>query len=393
MAAPQHAHPTSVQTEPPIILYANNAYKIVCYFTIWAWYRQSHGKYVPEDIEANLCTHIIYGFAVLDSNSLTIKTDDSWTDIDNRLRVMLAIGGWKDSMGSKYARLVLNPQSRVRFVASVLSFLEKHGFEGLDLAWEFPMCWQVDCDKGNPAEKEGFVALVKELSQAFKAKGLILSAAVSPSKMVIDAGYNVSELSPHFDWMAVMTYDFHGHWVMRTGQASPLFHKVGDDANLNLNGNFSIYYWLERGIPREKLIMGMPMYGQTFTLADQNRRSLNDKTVGPGKAGTFTRANGFLAYYEICEKVGNGDWEVVRDKEGIFGSYAYSGNQWISYDDVTTIRRKAQFIKSMQLGGGMVWDLDLDDFRGLCGCGKHQLLRTLNQELLGISGQKDKNCT
>ncbi|XP_039482039.1 probable chitinase 10 isoform X2 [Drosophila santomea] len=394
--------PTRAITEHSI---TNNAYKVVCYFTNWAWYRPSHGKYVPEDIDANFCTHIIYGFAVLDSNSLTIKTDDSWTDIDNRfyervvkykqrgLRVMLAIGGWNDSMGSKYARLVLDPQSRRRFVVSVLSFLEQYGFEGLDLAWEFPVCWQVDCDKGNPAEKEGFVALVKELSQAFKEKGLILSAAVSPSKMVIDTGYNVSELSPHFDWVAVMTYDFHGHWVMRTGQASPLFHKMGDDAKLYLNGNFSIHYWLERGIPREKLIMGMPMYGQTFTLADQNRRSLNDKTVGPGKAGTFTRANGFLAFYEICEKVGNGDWEVVRDKEGIFGSYAYSGNQWISYDDVTTIRRKAQFIKNMQLGGGMIWALDLDDFRGLCGCGKHPLLRTLNQELLGISGQKAEDCT
>lgn len=39
---------------------------------------------MPEDIDANLCTHLIYGFAVLDSKSLTIKTHDSWTDIDNR---------------------------------------------------------------------------------------------------------------------------------------------------------------------------------------------------------------------------------------------------------------------------------------------------------------------
>ena len=58
-------------------------YKVVCYFTNWAWYRQGEGKFLPEDIDADLCTHIIYGFAVLDGTSLTIKSHDPWADIDN----------------------------------------------------------------------------------------------------------------------------------------------------------------------------------------------------------------------------------------------------------------------------------------------------------------------
>lgn len=58
-------------------------YKVVCYFTNWAWYRPGDGKYRPEDIDPNLCTHITYGFAVLDPNTLTIKPHDSWADIDN----------------------------------------------------------------------------------------------------------------------------------------------------------------------------------------------------------------------------------------------------------------------------------------------------------------------
>lgn len=61
----------------------DNTYKVVCYFTNWAWYRQGDGKYKPEDIDTDLCTHITYGFAVLDSNTLTIKPHDSWADIDN----------------------------------------------------------------------------------------------------------------------------------------------------------------------------------------------------------------------------------------------------------------------------------------------------------------------
>ena len=50
----------------------------MCYFTNWAWYRPGIGKYRPEDIDPTLCTHIIYGFAVLDSNKLTMKPHDSW---------------------------------------------------------------------------------------------------------------------------------------------------------------------------------------------------------------------------------------------------------------------------------------------------------------------------
>lgn len=55
----------------------------MCYFTNWAWYRNGQGKYLPEDINPNLCTHIVYGFAVLDYENLVIKAHDSWADFDN----------------------------------------------------------------------------------------------------------------------------------------------------------------------------------------------------------------------------------------------------------------------------------------------------------------------
>jgi chitinase len=66
------------------------------------------------------------------------------------------------------------------------------------------VCVQVDCTKGKPEEKLGFANFVKELHEAFKPEGYLLSAAVSPSKKVIDAGYDVPTLSKHFDWIAVV---------------------------------------------------------------------------------------------------------------------------------------------------------------------------------------------
>lgn len=45
--------------------------------------------------------------------------------------------------------------------------------------------------------------------------------------------------------------------------------------------------------------MGMPMYGQSFSLADNNKNGLNSATYGGGEAGEATRARGFLSYYEV----------------------------------------------------------------------------------------------
>lgn len=395
---PVSQRPTTVVVNDP------SGYKVVCYFTNWAWYRQGEGKYTPDDIDDTLCTHVVYGFAVLNRDTLTIKTHDSWADIDNRfyarvvelrakgIHVTLAIGGWNDSLGNKYSKLVLDPTARARFVKHVVEFIDKYNFEGLDLDWEYPVCWQVECDKGSPKEKQGFTELVKELATEFRPRGWLLSAAVSPSKKVIDAGYDVPTLAEYFDWIAVMTYDYHGQWDKQTGHVAPLYYVPGDTYDY-FNANFTLRYWIEQGAPAKKLVMGMPMYGQSFSLTDSTKTGLNQKAGGPGQAGQYTRAAGFLAYYEICQKVNTGGWTVVRDTDGRIGPYAYSGSQWVSYDDVADIRRKAQFVKELGLGGGMIWALDLDDFRGRCGCGKHPLLRTLNQELRGLAGQRASDCT
>lgn len=59
------------------------------------------------------------------------------------VKVSLALGGWNDSAGDKYSRLVNNPAARRRFIEHALQFIEKYGFDGLDLDWEYPVCWQV----------------------------------------------------------------------------------------------------------------------------------------------------------------------------------------------------------------------------------------------------------
>lgn len=59
------------------------------------------------------------------------------------VKVLIALGGWNDSLGDKYSRLVNNLEARARFITNSVQFIEKWGFDGLDLDWEYPKCWQV----------------------------------------------------------------------------------------------------------------------------------------------------------------------------------------------------------------------------------------------------------
>lgn len=291
----------------------------------------------------------------------------------------MAIGGWNDSAGDKYARLVKSSAARARFIKHVTEFIEKYNFDGLDLDWEYPVCWQVDCNKGSPDEKHGFSSLVQELSALFKQKGLLLSAAVSPNRKVIDAGYDVPNLSHYFDWIAVMAYDYHGQWDKKTGHVAPMYEHP--EGTMGFNANFTVNYWIEKGADPKKLVLGMPMYGQSFSLAEGNRNALNSPTYGGGEAGEATRARGFLSYYEICQNIKNKQWTVVRDPRGRMGPYAYKRDQWVSFDDIGMIRHKSEYVKAMGLGGAMIWALDLDDFKNVCDCETYPLLKTINRVL------------
>jgi len=400
--------PWAPPTKPPRADYDNKpltnglsgAYKIVCYFTNWATYRQGgDGQFNPEHIDPNICTHIIYGFAVLDQNTMLVKSHDPYADMTDGysgkdfyakvtefkkygIKVTLALGGWNDSKGSKYSKLVNNPAARARFIEHVITFIEKHDFDGLDLDWEYPSCWQTDCMEENYKDKAAFTAWVSELRAAFNPKGLLLSAAVSPSKKIMDVGYDIPSIARDLDWINVMTYDYHGQWDKKTGHVAPFYGHPDDDYSY-FNANFTMNYWIESGAPASKLVMGMPLYGQSFTLANKEENGLNAPAKSGGKAGPATRAKGFLAYHEICRNVASG-WTVVKDDAtpARMGPYAYNGDQWVGFDDKEMIRKKSEYVREMGLGGGMVWALDLDDFKNKCGEGRYPLMNTI-REVLG----------
>lgn len=142
----------------------------------------------------------------------------------------MALGGWTDSSGDKYSRLVSSAVARRKFVAASVNFLKKHNFQGLSLEWNYPKCWQSDCKKGPESDKPNFTKLLKELRQEFDRQEpkMTLAVVLSGYKEIIDRAYEVRDVVETVDFASVMTYDYHGAWEPRTGHLSPLYAMSGD---------------------------------------------------------------------------------------------------------------------------------------------------------------------
>ncbi len=51
-------------------VFVGDGKRVMCYYTNWSGYRPGDGQFSIQDIDPNLCTHIIYSFAKVQGNDL-----------------------------------------------------------------------------------------------------------------------------------------------------------------------------------------------------------------------------------------------------------------------------------------------------------------------------------
>uniref|UniRef100_A0A6P7GDA6 Probable chitinase 10 n=1 Tax=Diabrotica virgifera virgifera TaxID=50390 RepID=A0A6P7GDA6_DIAVI len=201
---------------------------------------------------------------------------------------------------------------------------------------------------------------------------------------------NILKYFRYLDMLNLMTYDYHGAFDNFIGHISPL-HASSLDYKHGRNSTYivatGLEYWLSLNVDPAKINMGVPTYGRTFTLLDQDHTSLYDPVAGPGKKGEYTGLKGSLGYHEICEFFSGSDSTYYWDDEQKVPHRIYN-DQWIGYDDERSMAKKIDFAVERGVGGIMVWTLDTDDFTGICGK-KYILLNTIKNRLEYHEKQKN----
>ncbi|XP_047991913.1 mucin-5AC isoform X2 [Leguminivora glycinivorella] len=234
----------------------------------------------------------------------------------------------------------------------------------------------------------------------------------------IQKGFDVKTLNQYLDWMNLLTYDYHSAFEPAVNHHAPLFpleepNEYSVDNELNID--YTIKFYLENGADRDKLVLGIPTYGRSYTLFNPDATEIGAPADGPGEQGDATREKGYLAYYEICEALKpkktkraissdeedsddeessteeDEPWTVMYPNKDAMGPVAYKGNQWVGYDDIDIVQKKAEYVAENGLGGIMFWSIDNDDFRGTCHAKPYPLIEAAKEAYIAKVGSTDNS--
>ncbi len=289
--------------------------------------------------------------------------------------MLLSVGGWS---GSRYfSDVAATPSARRQFSASCLQIVEKYGLDGLDIDWEYPVTGAKRTDHKRRSDKENFVLLLRKLRidlDAFRqGRHLLLTIASTGYRNHLN-DLSLKEMSDILDWFNLMGYDFNEMQPKHTSHHSGLFawtaSKLDADTIKYANSEAAVQWNLGHDVPPEKIVLGVPFYGQVWAnVPNENEGLYEPYRARPGEEGT-------LSYREIQQSylpVYTRHWD---DQVKVPWLYDKQTEIMISYEDPESIAVKAKYVIQKHLGGMMFWDLGQDD-------SKSTLLDTIHRQLEG----------
>lgn len=347
---------------------ANENYKII-------GYAAGYEDYDFSKIDGTKLTHINFAFAnivdgkaafELETDAAKIATLIGLKKQNPDLKVLYSVGGWVWS--DQFSTMAAFESSRKKFAQSCVDLLKKHGFDGVDLDWEYPG-QRAEDNIFRPSDKDNFTLLLKTIREALDVQGkkdnthYLLTIATGADQAYID-NTDLGEAHKHLDFINIMCYDYFNGWMHQTGHHANLHPSDKDKYDVN-SGVQAVERHIDAGVPADKLVMGIPFYGRQWGQVS----SVNDGLYEPANEGGI-----IVAYWDIVEKIKSGNYKTLYD-ESAKASYLWNANDsiFISYDTPKDIKLKTDYIKDKGLGGAMFWEYSLDK--------DQELLNTLYKNL------------
>lgn len=183
-------------------------------------------------------------------------------DIRKRLApnatVLIAIGGWGDTAG--FSKGAANADSRDEYARNVADMLYKHGFDGVDIDWEYPGGNGEDY-KINPNEKkrgeiETFPQLLASIRRAIRDKILSIAVPGREVDMIAYTKQQAPKIWQSVDFVNVMTYD-----LMNRRENVTKHHSDFEGSLKTVNKYICL------GLQPSKINLGFAFYAKWFTTA------------------------------------------------------------------------------------------------------------------------------
>lgn len=287
-------------------------------------------------------THINHAFTKPDAEgNLVVPADYPYPELvaaahARGVKVDMSVGGWGNCDG--FAPTAADPAKRLRFIDQVIDFCRTNGYDGVDLDWEFV---------SGPDQREHFTAFVKELGSRLKALSppLLLTAAV-PSGGGWGQWIAYEDLAGDFDYIAFMTYDYHGEWTDHAGHNAPLYSCEGDACG---SMDATLQYALMRKVPPEKVLLGIPFYGRSFEAEGLYKKASGYGSFDYAETPALEDA-GWRYNWDFCAQV-----PYLRSPDG---------ETILSFDDMRSVYRKCRYVLDKGAAGVIIWEITGDSVGG-----------------------------
>jgi chitinase len=213
----------------------------------------------------------------------------------------------------------------------------------------------------DPSDAENYLLLIEQIrARMTPGKAITIAQGMNPAYIATQSNNNapgnvLSRICGALDWVNLMTYDYHGSWNDYTGHLAPLYPSGNPMHNEGWDASSGVELMLAAGCPAEKLVLGVPFYGRTWTGAT----GLWEQGATPG-CGSFEKANRDFTDIDLNLKGKNGYVEHWDDVSKVPYLHNPQTGDFVSYDDARSIGLKAQYVNSKGLGGIMAWEMSND---------------------------------